>query len=191
MGLSRIFSDVNRLLVCSALLLAIAAPSFGQQPKPQPPKSTRLYVFDCGFLDIPDTSNYQLKKEELVTTKMAVPCFLIAHPRGTLMWDVGAVPDSSFKPEGGHAPLRYAHTTRRLTDQLADIGYTPADITYLSILAFPLGPRRQCESVRSDGDLAGSKTRARHHVRRAAISTNGAGKLQRTEKQQNRNRREG
>jgi len=136
---SRIFSDVHRLIVCGALLLALAAPSFSQKPKAQPPKSPRLYVFDCGFLDNPDpasTANYQLKKEELLTTKMAVPCFLIAHPRGTLIWDVGAVPDSSFKPEGGHAPLRYAHSTRRLTDQLADIGYSPSDITYLSISHF-------------------------------------------------------
>src|SRR5215813_12214324 len=42
---------------------------------------------------------------------MSVACFLIAHPKGTLMWDAGAVPDSSFKPDGTHAPLRYATAT--------------------------------------------------------------------------------
>jgi glyoxylase-like metal-dependent hydrolase (beta-lactamase superfamily II) len=110
--------------------------SFGQQRKAQPPSSVRLYVFDCGNLDIPDTSNYQLKKEDLASSKMSVPCFLVAHPKGTLMWDVGAVPDSSFKPGGGHAPLRYATATKRLTDQLADIGYAPAAINYLSISHF-------------------------------------------------------
>ena len=117
-------------------ILTIASSSFGQQRKALPPKSVRLYVFDCGSLDIPDTTNYQLKKEELATAKMSVPCFLVAHPKGTLMWDVGAVPDSSFKPGGGHAPLRYATSTRRLTDQLAGIGYAPADITYLSFSHF-------------------------------------------------------
>src|SRR5712691_678799 len=89
-------------------ILAIAPSAIPQQRKAQPPKSVRLYVFDCGSLDIPDISPYQLKKEEIATNKMSVACFLVSHPKGTLMWDVGAVPDSSFKPGGGHAPLRYA-----------------------------------------------------------------------------------
>jgi len=120
------------------LLIAIflAVPFTAQQRKAQPPKSLRLYVFDCGSLDIPDTSVYQLKKEELATNKMSVACYLVAHPRGTLMWDAGAVPDSSFKPDGTHAPLRYATSTKRLTDQLREIGYAPQDITFLSLSHF-------------------------------------------------------
>src|SRR6266436_2007740 len=118
-----------RLQAVICAILAIAS-STAQQRKAAPPTSVRLYVFDCGSLDIPDTSPYQLKKEELATSKMSVPCFLIAHPRGTLMWDVGAVPDSSFKPDGTHAPLRYATSTKRLTDQLREVGYAPQDITY-------------------------------------------------------------
>ena len=77
----------------------------------QPPKSVRLYVLDCGKLDIPDTSPYQLKKEEVATTMMSAPCFLVAHPKGTLMWDTGPVPDSAFKPGGrsGYAAIRHNH----------------------------------------------------------------------------------
>jgi len=117
-------------------ILAIAGSATAQQRKAQPPNSVRLYVFDCGSLNIPDTSNYQLKKEELATTYMALPCYLVAHPKGTLMWDVGAVPDSSFKPSGGHATLRSASTLKPLMVQLAEIGYVPADITYLSFSHF-------------------------------------------------------
>ncbi len=128
---------LHRVIQFGALLfIAIALPVIGQQRKPQLPSSVRLYVFDCGTLDIPDTSAYQLKKEELATTKMSVPCFLVAHPRGTLMWDVGAVPDSSFKADGTHAPLRYATSKKRLTDQLAQVGFAPSDITYLSMSHF-------------------------------------------------------
>src|SRR5262245_26736485 len=129
---------MKKHLVRAAVLaiLTIASLSLAQQRKAPPPKSLRLYVFDCGFLDIPDTSPYQLKKEDLATTKMSVPCFLVAHPKGTLMWDVGAIPDSSFRPDGTHAPLRYATMKKRLTDQLAEIGYAPADITYLAISHF-------------------------------------------------------
>jgi glyoxylase-like metal-dependent hydrolase (beta-lactamase superfamily II) len=102
----------------------------------QPPTSVRLYVFDCGSLNIPDTSAYQLKKEKLATTMMAMPCFLVAHPKGTMIWDTGAVPDSAFKPGGGPAMVRYGTATRPLADRLAEIGYTPADITYLALSHF-------------------------------------------------------
>ena len=63
--------------------LAAAVSATAQQRKAQPPKSLRLYIFDCGSLNITDTSPYQLKKEELATNYMSVPCFLVAHPRGT------------------------------------------------------------------------------------------------------------
>jgi N-acyl homoserine lactone hydrolase len=116
-------------------ILCIAPSAIAQQHKAQP-KSLRLYVFDCGGLNIPDTSPYQLKKEEVATTMMSVACFLVAHPTGTLIWDTGAVPDSNFKPGGGPATLRYATSTKPLTAQLAEIGYAPADIQYLALSHF-------------------------------------------------------
>ena len=126
-----------RVLLAMMLAILVAASSgLGQQRKAQPPKSARLYVFDCGSLNIPDTSPYQLKKEELATNYMSVPCFLVAHPKGTMIWDAGAVPDSAFKPGGASATLRYATSVRPLTAQLAEIGYVPADITYLAFSHF-------------------------------------------------------
>ncbi|PYS28650.1 MAG: MBL fold hydrolase [Acidobacteria bacterium] len=117
-------------------ILATADSAVPQQRKAQPPKSVRLYVFDCGSLNIPDTSPYQLKKEDLATTYMSVPCFLVAHPKGTMIWDAGAVPDTAFKPGGGPGTLRYATSPRPLKVQLAEIGYAPADITYVSFSHF-------------------------------------------------------
>lgn len=117
-------------------ILAIAPSAVAQQRRAQPPKSVRLYVFDCGSLNIPDTSPYQLKPEELGTTYMSVACYLVAHPKGTMIWDAGAVPDSAFKPGGGPATLRYATATKPLKAQLAEIGYVPADINYLALSHF-------------------------------------------------------
>jgi N-acyl homoserine lactone hydrolase len=117
-------------------ILAIAPLAIPQQRKAQPPKSVRLYVFDCGSLNIADTSPYQLKKEELATNYMSVACFLVAHPKGTMIWDAGAVPDSAFKPGGGPATLRSATSIRPLATQLAEIGYVPGDITYLALSHF-------------------------------------------------------
>jgi N-acyl homoserine lactone hydrolase len=123
--------------LCVPLLFAlIAAPAMAQPHKAQPPKSVRLYVFDCGTLDIPDTSPYGFKKEELTSAVMSAPCFLVAHPKGTLMWDTGPVPDGNFKPGGGPGTMRYATSTRPLTARLAEVGYAPSDITYLALSHF-------------------------------------------------------
>ncbi len=115
----------------AALALLLAAPAFPQAPKPQ---SVRLYVLDCGRLDIPDVSPYRLKKEELASPVMSAPCFLIVHPKGTLMWDTGPVADSTF--QNGVGKLRYATTTKTLTAQLAELGLKPAGITYLALSHF-------------------------------------------------------
>ena len=130
---------MNGRRVFYLILLAVfgTAPLLAGQPrKAQPPQSVRLYVFDCGSLNIPDTTPYQLKKEEIATTYMSVPCFLVAHPKGTLIWDTGAVPDSAFKPGGGPGSLRYATSKKSLTAQLSESGYTPADITYVTFSHF-------------------------------------------------------
>ena len=84
-------------------LLALAAASLAAQNTPahhapKPPKSLRLYIFDCGVLKPADAKSYGFDK--VAELKMSVPCFLVAHPKGTLMWDVGVVPDSDFKGDG-------------------------------------------------------------------------------------------
>ena len=121
-------------LACLAAILC-AVPSPAQSRKAEPPKTVRLYVLDGGTLDIPDTAPYRLKKEELANYKMSIASFLVVHPKGTLLWDTGAVPDSGFNP-GGVGTLRYATATKTLTSQLAEIGYTPGDTTYLALSHF-------------------------------------------------------
>ena len=70
------------------------------QPHTPPLRSPRLYVFDCGTIHVADTGLFGLKKEEVATSDLSVPCFLIVHPKGTLFWDAGAVPDADWTPTG-------------------------------------------------------------------------------------------
>ena len=125
---------VTRRILLPLALAALSGTTAAAAPPP--PQSVRLYVIDCGMLDIPDTSPYRLKKEELKEYRMSAPCFLIAHPKGTLMWDTGPVPDGNFKPGAATATMRYATSTKPLAARLADIGYKPADITYLAFSHF-------------------------------------------------------
>jgi len=127
---------VSLMPLVAAIVFSASPATTAQQRKAQLPNSVRLYVFDCGKLDIPDITPYQLTRAEIATNVMSVPCFLIAHPRGTLMWDVGAVPDRLI-PAGGTGTLRgYGTLSKKLETQLNEIGYAPRDITYLSLSHF-------------------------------------------------------
>ena len=127
---------MSRLRALILLLCVTSALTAAQQRKAQPPSSVRMYVFDCGRLDILDITPYQLTKADIATNVMSVPCFLVAHPKGTLMWDAGVVPDRLIAT-GKPGTLRgYATATKKLETQLNDVGYAPSDITYLSFSHF-------------------------------------------------------
>jgi glyoxylase-like metal-dependent hydrolase (beta-lactamase superfamily II) len=118
-----------------ALLPAVSPGLAGAQAHkpPKAPVSLRLYIFDCGVIHTTNGDAYSLKKEEMASTEMSIPCILVAHPRGTLMWDNGYIPDRAFAPGGGAATSGVVTQDRPLLPQMAAIGYAPSDITYLSM----------------------------------------------------------
>jgi N-acyl homoserine lactone hydrolase len=126
--------------IVAAILAAAVSVAFGfrpasaQQPqKPQPPQSLRLYVLDCGKITPASVEQYGLKPSEMANTEMITPCFLIVHPRGSLIWDNGEIPDSAVQNGVSPQKLNAYTVDRPLLPQLAAIGYTPADITYLAL----------------------------------------------------------
>lgn len=114
-------------------LLAVPSILPAQVHKPAPPKTPRLYVFDCGSIKGLSPAMFGFTKEQLATTDFAVTCYLVVHPKGTLMWDVGVIPDSAFKGDGAPVTQGVSTATKPLKPQLAAIGYTPADINYLAL----------------------------------------------------------
>ena len=115
-------------------LVASPRPTRAQTHKPpNAPGSLRLYIFDCGVIHTANGDAYSLKKEEMASTEMSIPCILVAHPKGTLMWDNGYIPDRAFPPGGGPAASGVVTQEKPLLPQMAAIGYAPGDITYLSM----------------------------------------------------------
>jgi len=119
--------------VAVLLFLSIQPGAFSQTRKPAPPKSLRLYVLDCGRINVANGDSMGFKPGELATANMVTPCFLIVHPKGTLMWDTGEIPDSAFAKGVSPATQGAFSVDRPLLPQLAAIGYTPANITYLAL----------------------------------------------------------
>ena len=138
------------------MLVAAVSVAFGfmpanaQQPqRAQPPQSLRLYVLDCGKITPANADAYGLKSSEMATVNMITPCFLIVHPRGTMIWDTGEISDSAFKDGVSPQKLNTYTVDRPLLPQLAAIGYIPANITYLALSTTMLimSPTPACSPV--------------------------------------------
>ena len=134
---------MRQLCFAVAVVLAGMTGAAAQDPftAATPPSRMRLYIFDCGHIN-PNragTERYNVTPEEVGETRFAVPCYLIAHPRGTLLWELGVAPDDTVEArargEVGNPTVTsaaVAPVTRTLRSQLAEVGYRPEDITYFA-----------------------------------------------------------
>src|SRR4029453_7755386 len=124
-----------RVLFLAVALAALAAVRFAvaqQTGRAQAPKSVRLYILDCGKITGVGEAPFGFQPGQLANTEMFTPCYLIAHPRGTLIWDTGEIPDKDFKAPGPATQGAFT-VDRPLLPQLAAIGYTPANITFMAL----------------------------------------------------------
>ncbi|MEC8074563.1 MAG: hypothetical protein VX122_00310, partial [Pseudomonadota bacterium] len=58
--------------------------------------SVQLYVFNCGDFRFPSVANFSIGDDETTVRELVVPCYIINHPRGTLLWD-GGLPSAIAK----------------------------------------------------------------------------------------------
>jgi N-acyl homoserine lactone hydrolase len=128
----------RRLALMIGILVTLGVS--GGSAAPSAPKSMRLYVLDCGMLTPTreGVERYHITIAEAGETRMPVPCFLVVHPRGTLLWDTGVIPDETVEaqPQGARGsvnPTVAAFVARSLKSQLAQIGYAPADIKFVAV----------------------------------------------------------
>jgi glyoxylase-like metal-dependent hydrolase (beta-lactamase superfamily II) len=95
----------------------------------------RLYILDCGTIAPMDPKLFGVTAEEVNRpVAFVTPCYLVVHPKGTLIWDVGQVPDQDIPDDGTEVvQQRILKATRRLAPQLAALGFQPKDITYIAM----------------------------------------------------------
>lgn len=126
----RACGTVGLLITVVAIWCAATFPTNAQE-KARRPKTLRMYVFECGTLKDRDPATYNLTRDQVQTFDMSDPCFLIAHPKGTLLWETGLNDAVYNRPEGGGP--RHDKIDTSLKSQLAEIGYRASDIDFLAI----------------------------------------------------------
>lgn len=132
----RIAGGMRRAAVAAVLCLVAAcsreAPPAAAAATPAGP---RLYILDCGSIAPMDPALFSVKKEEIAgDVSFVSPCYLVVHPRGTLVWDVGQVPDKDIPDDGTEVVQQgILKATRRLDTQLAALGHPVAGIDYVAM----------------------------------------------------------
>jgi N-acyl homoserine lactone hydrolase len=92
--------------------------------------ATRLYIFDNGEITGLDPKLFNFTREELKEVDFVNVSYLIVHPRGTVMFEAGGIPDDHFPPTGG-AKEGVLSASRKLVPQMEAAGYKPSDVNYL------------------------------------------------------------
>lgn len=98
--------------------------------------TTKLYVLECGDIDLMDISMFQPEVPESKGQHkhLTDSCYLIVHPKGVLLWDAGLPDKLSTLPDGFTAGnIATVHVYKTLESQLKELGYPPAQIKYLGI----------------------------------------------------------
>jgi glyoxylase-like metal-dependent hydrolase (beta-lactamase superfamily II) len=112
--------------------------AYAHSPLPDPTTAgvaERLYRLDCGHSLANDESVWTPGENVGRDIEFSSTCWLIKHGGDWLLWDTG-VPQSTLNDPKGWSTLPKLivyHLDRSLTDQLAGIGLTPADIRQVAI----------------------------------------------------------
>jgi N-acyl homoserine lactone hydrolase len=90
----------------------------------------RLYVFDCGLIKLESLEMFGLEAQESSVRQMFIPCYLVQHEDGLLLWD-GGLPKSVADTKGS-VPMEGGTMfyDRWIVDQFADMGIGPEDVTH-------------------------------------------------------------
>jgi N-acyl homoserine lactone hydrolase len=95
----------------------------------------KLYRLDCGHSLANDESVWTPGENVGRSIEFSSTCWLIKHGKEWLLWDTG-VPESTLNNPRGWSTLPKLivyHLDRSLTDQLAEIGLKPSDISLVAI----------------------------------------------------------
>ncbi len=126
----------------SATLLAACSPAAETPAADSPVEETAemaqaapltVNVLDCGTIAVSDmdafssAGDYAGQPDELTNT-----CYLINHPNGHLLWDLG-LPSALIGAPPFTQQVFTVSVEKSITDQMAELGVVPSELTYVSI----------------------------------------------------------
>ncbi|RKZ49840.1 MAG: N-acyl homoserine lactonase family protein [Candidatus Parabeggiatoa sp. nov. 3] len=124
----------TRILICLGLALCASyAGAETQAPTTKP--QIKLYVFDCGILNYDDDTLkfFSVSASETTVRDLFVPCYVIEHKQGRLLWE-GGLPSNSLTGAYGWQENKgwRMRLDKTFQEQLAQIGLGMDDFDYMA-----------------------------------------------------------
>lgn len=123
-------------LAIAGVVFAAGAMLSGCASQPLTPPATieKMYVFNCGWIDVGDISLFTgLASDKGKHKTLTDSCYLIKHKNGTLVWDTG-LSDGIARMPGATVktgPFRLS-VKKPFLAQLKALGYPPEKIRYVA-----------------------------------------------------------
>ena len=118
----------------SALIFALSVLASACDQSQESEMGLQLYAMDCGSIDVDDMSSFSSDGTfDGQQYSLVVPCYLIRHSKGDLLWDTGFDQSLIETPDGLRGGGFHSTVSVRLTDQLQMLGLDPDDIDYVSV----------------------------------------------------------
>lgn len=109
------------------------APPVEETSAPQEGVATALYTFNCGTIAVSDLDIFATDDSYAGATDVFTDsCFVIRHPKGDLLWDLGLPAALVGQEPQTNGPFTVS-LQKTLIDEMAVAGLTPADIDLVSI----------------------------------------------------------
>lgn len=95
--------------------------------------SPRLYAADCGSIRVGDMAGFSdLGELNGQVRDFIVPCFIVVHPKGVLVWDAGLSDALAAEKNGVDHGVFHLEVRKTLAAQLEALGLTSADVTHVA-----------------------------------------------------------
>lgn len=111
---------IRKAGVLACLVLLVGGCGSGEMPDPNTLADLKLYVFDCGMLRLENVEDFSVGNNETEVRDLSVPCYVIEHEKGRLLWD-GGLPSTTADTEGWQGEGMLLRLDRTFADQLTDI----------------------------------------------------------------------
>ena len=123
-------------LADTTILLMVASLSAWSIAEEHEQSSTKLYVLDCGYMDMAGWEGFQtfygFPESAVAIPAQANPCFLIVNQGQSLLWDAGLSDATPSTPVMTKYGVRFSLKSK-LAEQLKNLNYPPQNIDYLAL----------------------------------------------------------
>lgn len=120
---------IRHSAILLSALLVIGGFLISASPEANTRSSLKLYVFDCGMLRFGSIESFSISDDETDIRDLIVPCYVVEHERGRLLWD-GGLPSKTAETFGWQGEGMLSRLDRTLSEQLGDIGLDMSSFDY-------------------------------------------------------------